>query len=320
SNLDTDSLDRLLADHDSGQPLCLVICTWSPHIPWPENDGYDPQRIDIPPYLVDTPITRSARSRYYTDVTLLDARLGSCLDSLKQHDFEDNTMVVYISDHGAQWPFAKWNLYDAGIRVPMVIRWPGVVKQGQVTGALVSLVDLLPTLIEIAGGKIPDDIDGRSLVPVIKDGKDQHRTEIFATHTGDQNINEWPMRGVRTGRFKYIRNLQPDGVYDTHITLGKPVDGVDYWQSWQERAKTDPAAALLVNRYRHRPSEELYDLQNDPHELNNLAGEASYQRVKADLRERMESWRTRQGEETNSSKVKRQDEKDRDEKDRDQSD
>src|SRR5205814_8567483 len=138
----------------------------SPHVYWPENNGYDPAKLTLPPYLLDTPETRDALCRYFTDVTWMDKQVGDVLDSLSKHGYADNTLFIYTADQGAQFPFAKWNLYDAGIRVPLMISWPGKVKPG-LTQAVVSLVDLLPTMIEVADGTAPKDIDGRSLWPVL---------------------------------------------------------------------------------------------------------------------------------------------------------
>ena len=295
SALNTEALDRFLASHDPQEPLCLIVSSWSPHIPWPENDNYDPAEVDLPPGSVDTPESRKARARYYTDVTQLDSRLGSCLESLARHGFADNTFFIYAADHGAQWPFAKWNLYEAGTRVPLIVRWPGHVQIGQTSRALVSLVDLLPTFVEAAGGESSKNIDGRSLLPLLSGKTAQHREAIFTTHTGDGRMNRSPMRAVRTERYKYIRNLQPEQKYETHISRGVARDGRDYWESWLAAAKNDPAAQRTVDAYEKRPGEEFYDLALDPHEQRNLAAELS-ESLKAELRQQLAGWRKDQGE------------------------
>ncbi len=295
SALDTEALERFLATHDPQQPLCLIVSSWSPHIPWPENDRYNPAQVDLPPGSVDTPETRAARTRYYTDVSLLDTRLGKTLEAVARHGDADDTLFIYTSDHGAQWPFAKWNLYEAGTRVPLVVRWPEKIAQGRTTSAMVSLVDLLPTLIEVAGGDVPTNLDGRSLAPLLRGETDSHREAIFTTHTGDGRINRSPMRAVRTDRYKYILNLQPERKYETHISLGVARDGRDYWESWLAAAEHNRAAQQAVDAYEKRPAEEFYDLSQDPHELEDCADRLP-EAVKEKLRQKLSAWRTAQGE------------------------
>jgi uncharacterized sulfatase len=268
TDLNTTAVDALLAQHDRDKPLCLVVCSHSPHVYWPDNDAYDPAKIALSPNLLDTPETRAVLCKYYTDVTHMDHQLGQVLDSLAKHGYADDTLFAFTSDQGAQFPFAKWNLYDAGIRTPLIVTWPGKVKAGSTTRALVSLIDLLPTMIEAAGGKPPQNLDGRSFLPVLLGNSEQHRDRTFASHTGDGQMNRSPMRSVRTPRHKYILNLAPQTKYDTHISAGAGVDGRTYWDSWKQLAETDPRAKALIDRYHHRPAEESYDVEADPHESN----------------------------------------------------
>ena len=160
---------------------------------------------------------------------------------------------------------------------------------------MVSLVDLLPTFIEVAGGKPPSAIDGRSLAPVLAGTTDQHRDHIFTTHTGDGRINRTPMRAVRTERYKYILNLHPERKYETHISRGVARDGRDYWESWLAAAENNPAARQTVDAYEQRPAEEFYDLAVDAHEQRNVAAELP-EVLKADLRQQLAGWRENQGE------------------------
>lgn len=297
TDLSTAAVDKLLASHEKSVPLCLVVCSHSPHVFWPPNDGYDPAKIALPPYLVDTPQTRDARCRYYTDVSWMDKQVGEVRDSLARHGYSDRTLFMYTADQGAQWPFGKWNLYDVGIHSPLIVHWPGHVRAGSSTRAMVSLVDLLPTLVEAGGGTPPADIDGRSFLPVLLGRSDQHHQQVFASHTGDANMNRAPMRCIRTDRYKYILNLAPQIPYTTHISRSD--DRENYWNSWLDLAKTDAAAARTVERYEHRPAEELYDLQDDPYELKNLAGDPGRAELLERLRLQLKEWRIQQGEDLN---------------------
>ncbi len=296
TDLNTTRIDNLLLDHDKSKPLCLIVAAHSPHVFWLPNEGYDPDKLKLPPYLLDTPATRRALCNYYTDVTHMDKQVGEVRAFLAKNNYTDNTLFIFTADQGAQFPFAKWSLYDAGIRTPLLIHWPGKAAAGASTDALVTLVDLLPTFIEAAGGEPFKNIDGKSFLPVITGQSKNHREEIFAAHTGDKQMNQAPMRCIRTARYKYIANLRPDLRYNTHISAGAGVDGRDYWNSWLELAKSDPTAARVIGRYHTKPLEELYDLEKDPYEQNNLAADPAHAKTLADLRQKVTEWQIDQGE------------------------
>jgi N-sulfoglucosamine sulfohydrolase len=296
TDLDTGVVDRILASHDRKQPLCLIVCSHSPHVYWPESEGYDPTAIRLPPYLLDTPETREARCRYYTDVSWMDRQVGEVRSSLAKHGYARDTLFLYSADQGAQFPFGKWNLYEAGIRAPLLASWPGRVKPGSTTRAMVSLVDLLPTFIEAAGEAAPADLDGRSFLPVLLGNAKEHRHEVFAAHTGDGMMNRSPMRCVRAERYKLISNLAPQTRYQTHIDAGSGPDERSYWDSWVRLAEKDAGAARLVERYHHRPAEELYDLEKDPWEQRNLAADPAHADTLRELSAKLNAWRLQQGE------------------------
>ena len=277
------------------QPFCLVVCDHSPHVIWPEKATYEPAGISVPPNHIDTPDLRKSRARYYTDITKMDINLGGLLASLDQHGFASNTVFLYCSDQGAQWPFAKWGLYDQGIRVPFIARWPGKIQPGARTDAMISLADVLPTLIELAGGPAHAELDGKSFLPVLEGRTNAHREIIFATHSQDMGMNFSPMRCARTARYKYIFNLSPENKCTTHMDKAKDHDGGrEYWDSWVRAAEGDRRAAAVLQRYHWRPREELYDVLLDPAEVHNLAGDPAYADIKRDLRERLVAWREAQ--------------------------
>lgn len=294
-DLNTGVVENWLANVGSDQPFCLVVCDHSPHVIWTAKATYDPAKITVPPNHIDTPELRASRARYYADITKMDTNLGRVLASLEKHGFATNTVFIYTSDQGAQWPFAKWGLYDQGIQVPFIVRWPGQISAGTETGAMVSLVDVLPTFIEIAGGKSPSELDGKSFLPLLLGKAIRHRDYIFATHSQDTGMNSTPMRCIRTERYKYILNLSPEIEYTTHMDKAKDHDGGrEYWDSWIARARTDPRAADILKRYHWRPREELYDTELDPYEFNNLANNPLYSDLKNDLNQRLIAWRKQQ--------------------------
>jgi arylsulfatase A-like enzyme len=297
ADLDTAAVEKWLAGRAAAKnsaPVCLVVCSHSPHVYWRANAGYDPQRVELPPTFVDTPETRAERTKYYSDITFADKQLGEVRAACRRH-LSKNTLFLYTSDNGAQWPFAKWSLYDAGIHMPFLAEWPGVITPGSRSDALISFCDFLPTLVDVAGGQPPAGLDGRSFAPILTGKAKSHREEIFAAHSGDRDFNVFPTRCVRTARHKYILNLHPEFQYTTHIDVAGPNDGRIYFDSWVEKAKTDPAAARVVKRYHEHPAEELYDVVADPHELHNLAADAKHAATLQSLRAKVRAWMHQQG-------------------------
>jgi arylsulfatase A-like enzyme len=271
---------------ENARPLCLMVGSNWPHVPWPEeNLGYDPDKLPLPAGSIDTPKTRQWRARYAAAVTKADDDLGRVLDAAREY-LPAQTLFLFSADHGAQWPFGKWNLYEAGVCVPLIVAWPGVVKPRSQTAAMVSWIDLLPTLIEAVGGNAPAEIDGRSFLPVLCGDANRHRDRIFTTHANDSRMNVYPMRAVRDERWKYIRNLHPEYAFTTHIDLVAGRLGQrDFFATWETAAKTDSDSAAILKRYHARPAEELYDLTADPHEQRNLAGDASHVQTLRKLRD-----------------------------------
>ena len=294
TDLNTAAVDTWLAQQEEGKPFCLVVADHSPHVIWPEQPAYPPDDMDVPPNAIATDAYRKMRSRYYTDITKMDNNLGRVLESLEKHGLSGETVFIFTSDQGPQFPFAKWNLYDAGVRVPLLVKWPGRIAGGA-TGALVSHADLLPTLLAIAGSKAPAGLDGIDYMNVLLGKKQTHRQEVFLTHSQDGLMNITPMRGVRTQRYKYIENLSPQYEYHTHIDAARDHDGgASYWISWEQLAVRNNAAAALIERYLHRPKDELYDIEEDPYELNNLAGKKEYSDVMNELKKKLSGFRAQQ--------------------------
>jgi arylsulfatase A-like enzyme len=286
--------DFLKSRHRS-KPLCLFVGSNWPHVPWPETHlGYDPDELPLPSGSVDTPETRQWRARYATAVTKADDDLGVILDAAASHRGKQ-TLFVMSSDHGAQWPFGKWNCYESGVRVPLIVSWPGAIEPGSRSAAMVSWIDLLPTLLEAAGGPAPQDVDGRSFLSVLWGKADQHRDRIFTTHSGDGRWNIYPARSVRLGEWKYIRNLHPEFAFTTHIDLPGNLGQRGFFASWEAAALKDLQAAGIVKRYHTRPAEELYQLTVDPHEQHNLASEQSHAATLSKLREELDRWMLKQG-------------------------
>jgi N-sulfoglucosamine sulfohydrolase len=299
--LDTQAVEGLLAEHARTQadtPLCLIVADSSPHVVWEPNRDFDPARLKLPGFFVDTPLTRRALANYYQDIATLDNRVGAVRAMLHKHGFADNTLFIYTTDQGSEWPHSKWTLYDAGLHVPFLAVWPGVTQPGTVCDALISFIDVTPTFIDLAGGTPPTGLDGRSFRTVLAGREKSFRDAIYASHTRDDDMNIFPQRCVRDTRYKYIVNLTPESTWTTHWTkvAGIPESHKEVWDTWVEKARTDPVAAHIVRCNEHHPREELYDTQTDPYEFHNLAADPAYRPILLKLRGQLAQWLAEQGE------------------------
>ncbi len=299
--LNTKDLDSLLSEHTKMQPhkpLCLIAADSSPHVTWEPNKIYDPKKLELPAFIVDTELTQRAMANYYQDITTMDNRVGEIKSMLKKHGLWDNTLLIYTTDQGSEWPHSKWTLYDAGIHVPFIAVWPGRIKAGSVCNAMISFVDITPTFIDIAGGRQPMGLDGKSFLNVLMRKTKSFRNYIHASHTADGNMNVFPQRCVRDSRYKYILNLNPERTWTTHFTKvpGIPESHKQVWDTWVEKAKTDSEAAKIVNINERHPQDELYDIQTDPHELNNIAEKFEMRPILVKMREKLKKWLATQGE------------------------
>jgi N-sulfoglucosamine sulfohydrolase len=208
------------------QPYCLIIASQEPHTPH-QQGKYKPEDVTVPPYIPDIPAVRKDLAGYFTDIDSLDSELGQALALVKASGKEKDTLFIYTSDHGNSL-MAKWTCYESGLRVPMIVRWPGHIEPGSQTDAMISFVDVLPTFIEVAGGKVPDKIDGQSFLAVLTGKQKEHRKWIYGTHTNQGIISglPYPVRSVRNERYKYIRNLNPSGRATNTVTHHGNEEGV----------------------------------------------------------------------------------------------
>ena len=295
-NPDLDVIDKLFSDcKQSSTPFCLFACSNEPHSPWDKGDAsrYPPEKIKLPPYFVDTPLTRSDMSKYLAEVTYYDWQVGEILKRLDKHGLTDNTLVVVVSEQGSSFPFGKWTCYDTGLQSACVVRWPGKVKPATTTDAMVEYVDLVPTFLDAAGVDQPDVLDGKSFVPVLKGETDQHKEFVFGIMTTRGIINgsdTFGIRSVRGRRFKYVLNLSPEIEFTNAATKSRA------FQSWIAKAATgDTDAADKVRRYQRRPAEELFDMEADPLEWKNVADDPQYASIKSELKQKLSSWMAEQG-------------------------
>ncbi len=295
------NLKKFIAECSSSEtPFCLFACSNEPHSPYTQGDAsaYPPASLKLPPSWVDTPETRESYSKYLAEITYYDWQCGKLLSLLDDFGLRDNTLVIVVSEQGSAFPFAKWTCFELGLASGMIARWPGKVKPGTKTDALVEYVDLTPTFLEAAGAA-PQDLDGKSFLPVLLGKSNKHKTYTYGLHTTRGIINGSEAFGIRscgTKRYRYIRNLHPDTLFTNAVTR-KGGDGkAGFWTSWERKARAgDTHARAMVAKYKRRPVEELYDVQKDPHCLVNLIEEPSLAATKKELSTQLDSWMKSQG-------------------------
>lgn len=279
----------------AGKPFCLFACSNEPHSPWSQGDPsqYPADKLQLPPSWVDTPKTRQQYAKYLAEITFFDRQCGALLDLLEQEGVADETLVMVVSEQGSSFPFAKWTCYEMGLASGMIVRWPGQTEAGAESEALVEYVDVAPTFLEAAGVPVPDTMDGKSFLPVLKDPAREHKKYTYGIHTTKGIINGSDSYGIRscgTKTHRYIRNLSPDKRF-SNVFLKNPV-----WQEWQAKADAgDARAQRLTGKYQQRPGEELYDVVNDPHCLNNLVGQPGSEAMRSELSRQLDRWMAAQG-------------------------
>ena len=272
-------------------PWCLVVTSNQPHTAWNRGDAsvYPPESLTVPSYLVDTPELREGLSRYYAEITYMDQQVGGLLEILKDREKEKNTLFLWLSEQGSQFPFCKWTCYDTGIHAAAILRWPGMIAPGSESDALISYVDVVPTFVDLAGGKAEEfDFDGKSFAPLLRGKTDRHNEVVFAAHTtrGIYHGSEaFAIRAVTDGDWLYIRNLHSDAPFKNVITERDKI-----FRSWT--TIDSDFARGRVEAYGRRPAEELFDLKNDPWCLTNLAGKEN--RL-TELSSQLDQWMKQQG-------------------------
>ncbi len=281
-----------------GKPFFLVVASHNPHGPWTNGDPsiFDPGTFHVPPYMADTPGTRKLMAAYYAEITALDGEVGQVLEMIDKAGLAENTIVIFTSEQGSSVPFAKWTLYDAGIRTDLIVRWPGHVAAGSSTDAMVDYDDVAPTLLAAAGAPPRPDLDGTSFLDVLTGRSDKHRDYIYGVHTNTGIIagDPYPIRAVRDGRYKLIVNLESGNRYLN--ALNNTQRGGWMIRDWTAAAKAgNKRAAERIQAYEHRPPVELYDLGTDPFELRNQADNPALADVRKRLQARLDAWMKQQG-------------------------
>lgn len=247
-----------------------------------------PEDVVVPPYYPDTPTVRADIARQYDNVQLMDAWVGERMAELEREGVLDNTIVIWTTDHGDGLPRAKRSLYDSGLNVPMIIRFPDGRGAGTVDTRLISFVDLAPTVLTLAGAERPAHLQGIDMLG--QQGAAQAR--VYAAR---DRLDESPDlgRAVRTQDFKYIVNERPDAMFYLPLSFR---ENLPMMAEMRKLAGEGRLSSLRAGYFATpRPAEELYDLRLDPHEVRNLADDPAHAGVKAELSAALSTWRARVG-------------------------
>jgi arylsulfatase A-like enzyme len=249
----------------------------------------DPKSVIVPPYYPDTEIVRRNIAKLYDNIARLDSVVGELLAELERQGEADNTIVFFWSDHGDGLPRSKRWLYDSGLKIPLIIRWPGTLKPGTVDDRLISSIDLGPTVLSMAGVNIPAQMHG---IPFLGEQKGMEREVVFAAR--DRVDESYDMiRSVRTKDFLYIRNYYPNEPYNIWVPY------LNKMPIMQEVMRLDAEGKLNQNQKKwmadNRPAEELYNVKTDPFQLNNLIKDPQYKQILDNLRNRQSDWALKTG-------------------------
>lgn len=291
TNGDFNPINEFVKDAKSKEePFCLFVCSKQPHTPWDKGDAslFPPDKLTLPPFFVDTKDTRENFSNYLAEINYLDGQVGDVLKILEENGETDNTLVIFSSEQGNSFPFAKWTCYDVGVRSGFVARWPNKIMSGCVSDALIEYSDVVPTFVEMAGGTPEEYLDGKSLVNLFLGKTEEHKDYAYSLQTtrGINNGSEhYGIRSVVSDQYRYILNLTPEAAFKNNITQREI-----WWKTWQSVADTDENAAKLVKNYQYRPEKELYDILNDPQCMNNLAEKPEFEQTLNDLHAKLKIW------------------------------
>jgi arylsulfatase A-like enzyme len=282
-------------DRGGERPFFMWVGFVDPHRPYAQRESVEANRaprvndsgnVEVPPYLVDSPGTREDLAHYYDEITRMDQQIGEFITVLERQDRKKNTLIVFLSDNGYPFPRGKATLYDDGIQTPLIFSWPGKIGEELSYSGLTSTIDLAPTLLDIAGIGVPEQMYGKSLKPILWDQSIPGRKYVFAErnwHNTDAH-----MRAVRTANYKLIIN----GYTNRQFPITAGYGGVKSWTDLLEARENMSLTPAQTRIFEYpRPKSEFYDLRNDPYETRNLAVEPEYQEMFQEMRNAMSNWK-----------------------------
>lgn len=290
-----DSVRQYMTQKD--KPYCLFVMSINPHAPWTVgNPGeFDAAKLKLPANWVDTEEVRTEFCKYLAEVRRLDDQVGDIMNLLKETGQDKNTIVMFLGEQGPQFAGGKWTLWDYGAKSSMIVKWPGTIKPNTQSEAIVQYEDITPTLVNIAGGKPIQNLDGKSFLPVLTGQSEELRDYAYGIHNNIPEGPAYPMRSIRDKQYKLILNLTPEKEYRIKYYMNAVPAKMIVWTSWMEAAKTSEQAKFVTERVMHKPAIEFYDTQRDPFELKNLAHDPQNKNFIAQYTAKLETWMKQQG-------------------------
>lgn len=308
------NLSESFIRQDSDQPFFLYFCTSDPHrgggyatdLPFGPNyfgnnqayDGvteviYQPEDVIVPAFLPDTPECRAELAQYYQSVSRIDQGLGRLIEILKEANQYENTLILYLSDNGIAFPGAKTTLYDPGMNLPLIVRSPDQSERNLTTNAMVSWVDLTPTILDFAGidqnqkraNGTPFRFHGRSFLDHLSHPNPAGWDVVYASHTFHEITMYYPMRVIRTKRYKYILNL----AHQLPYPFASDLHAAPTWQGII-KSGAKKYGQRDVSAYLQRPRHELYNVEADPHEIINLADNPEFTKTLESLQSQLKTF------------------------------
>lgn len=280
---------KILQERPKDQPFFMWFAALDAHRAWHADEfgtPHDPQESVIPPYLVDAPGTRQDLASYYNEIQRLDHYLGLVQQELEKQQIVDNTLIIFMADNGRPFPRAKTRVYDSGMKTPFVLSWPkGQQSGGLKSNSLISVIDIAPTFLELAGVEVLPDFQGISFAKTIYNPSVDHRNYVFAEHNWhDYEAHE---RMVRTKNFMFVINNRPQFANQGPADSNRSPSYSDLKEVRDHGRLSSVQADVFLTP---RPHEELFDCILDPDQMSNVASLEQYQEVLDDLRAIMNQW------------------------------
>lgn len=303
------SFALFMEDRPAGKPFSFWFGSQNPHRPYEPGSGarsgMDPGEVRVPGWLPDTPEVRSDILDYYWEVEQFDRQLGEIITLLKQNGEYENTLIIITSDNGMPFPRAKANLYDPGAKIPLIMSMKGKINPGTQVEEFVSLTDMAPTILELTGQEAVKEMTGASLWPLLRGKKVNGRKMVFVERERHANVREaelgYPARGIRTDEYLYIRNYEPDrwpaGDPELYHSVG-PYGDIDASPSKEyilSNRTEVTVAPFFKMAFAKRNADELYDLKADPDQLNNVASDKKYRKIRDGLKKQLNDWQLKTG-------------------------
>lgn len=297
ANYNIDGIQKFVT-RNKNTPFCLFVCSINSHKPWTWGDPsiFNPDKITLPPNSVDTQEVREHFCKYLAEIQAFDQEVGDIYALLENNGLLEYTLIILLSEQGPAMPFGKWTCYRYGQHSALIARYPSFIKAGTVTDALVQYEDILPTLYELAGGGKLQQVDGHSFLNILYGDTKQYRNYVYGLHNNIPEGTSYSIRSIQNKKYKLIINLNSSNTYfEKHLMNIN--DPKQEWKFWLEAAKQNEHAKWLVERYQKRPEIELYDIENDPWELNNIASDSQNASIIKTMKEQLEIWMAEQQDE-----------------------